>query len=470
MRYGRNRHGRAVVLGGSVAGLVAARVLAGGYDEVVVVERDHLPEGAEHRRGVAQGRHVHALLAGGQQALEQLFAGLTAELTALGAPVGDMLGDVHAHLGGYALRRGRSDLLAVHVSRPALEASLRARVRALPNATLMDRCDGAGLTTTADATAVTGVRVIRRADGSAEETLAADLVVDATGRHSRAPAALEALGYGHPPVERIGIGVGYATRTYRLGPNALGGDLGILVGATPQHPRGGALATVEGGRCLVTLFGVLGDHPPTDVAGFEEFASTLQCPEVYEAVRDAEPLDEPVAFRHPASVRHRYERLRRFPDGLLVVGDAVSTFNPIYGQGMSVVALQGLALRRHLAEPGCPRPLEFMREVGRIVDVPWGMAAGGDLSFPGAEGPRTIGMRVLGEYVTRLQAGAAHDARLGRAFLRVAGLVDPPMALLRPDVVARALRPRRPRDGVVLGAVTRTSSAPGRPGAAGHRP
>ena len=442
MSSGRGRRGRAVVLGGSVAGLVAARVLADGYDEVVVVERDELPESAEHRRGVAQGRHIHALLAGGLEAFERLFDGLTADLRALGAPVGDMLGDVHAHLGGHVLHRGASGLLIVNVSRPALEASLRTRVRTMANVTVLDRCDGAGLVTTHDGAAVTGVHVIRRADGSAEETLAADLVVDATGRHTRVPAALEALGYGRPPVERIGIGVGYATRTYRLDRDALGGDLGILVGAAPEHPRGGALATVEGGRSLLTLFGVLGDHPPTDVAGFDEFAATLQCPHVYEAVRGAEPLDEAVAFRHPASVRHRYERLRRFPDGLLVMGDAVSTFNPIYGQGMSVVALQGLALRRHLAEPGGPRPLEFLREVGRIVDVPWDMAAGGDLSFPGVEGRRTVGMRVLGAYVARLQAGAARDPRLGRAFLRVAGLVDPPQALLRPSVVARALSPR----------------------------
>jgi 2-polyprenyl-6-methoxyphenol hydroxylase-like FAD-dependent oxidoreductase len=443
MRNGHGGRGRAAVLGGGVAGLVAARVLADSYDEVVVVERDELPEGAEHRRGVAQGRHIHALLAGGLEAFEQLFGGLTAELTALGAPVGDMLGDVHTHLGGHVLHRGTSGLLIVQVSRPALEAILRARIGSLTNVTVLDRCDGAGPATTSDGAAVTGVRVIRRADGSAEETLAADLVVDATGRHSRIPAALEELGYGRPPVERIGIGVGYATRSYRLGRDALGGDLGILVGATPQHPRGGALATVEGRRCLLTLFGVLGDHPPTDVPGFEVFAGTLQCPDIYQAVRDAEPLDEPVAFRHPASVRHRYERLRRFPDRLLVMGDAVSTFNPIYGQGMSVVALQGLALQRHLQEPGDPRPLEFLREVGRIVDVPWGMAAGGDLSFPGAEGRRTVGMRVLGAYVSRLQAGAARDPRLGRAFLRVAGLVDPPQALLRPSILARALSPRR---------------------------
>ena len=150
MSSGRGGRGRAVVLGGSVAGLVAARVLTDGYDEVVVVERDELPESAEHRRGVAQGRHIHALLAGGLEAFERLFDGLTADLTALGAPVGDMLGDVHAHLGGHVLHRGASGLLIVNVSRPALEASLRARVRTLANVTVLDRCDGAGLVTTPD--------------------------------------------------------------------------------------------------------------------------------------------------------------------------------------------------------------------------------------------------------------------------------------------------------------------------------
>jgi 2-polyprenyl-6-methoxyphenol hydroxylase-like FAD-dependent oxidoreductase len=443
MRNGHGGRGRAVVLGGSIAGLVAARVLVDSFDEVVVVERDRLPEGAEYRRGTPQAQHVHALLAGGQQAFEELFDGLTAELTGLGAPVGDMLEDVRVYFGGHRLRRSRSGLLGVHVSRPALEACIRARVRAMPSVTLLDECDAAGLTATREGTQVTGARIIRRADGSAEEMLAADLVVDTTGRHSRVPATLESLGYPRPPVERVEIGVGYATRTYRLDRDLLGGDLGILVGATPEHPRGGALAAVEGGRSLLTLFGILGDHPPTDPVGFEQFAASLQFPEIHQAMRQVEPLDDPVAFRHPASVRHRYERLRRFPDGLMVMGDAVCTFNPIYGQGMSVVALQGIALRRHLAELGGPRPLEFLREVSRIVDLPWGMASGGDLAFPGVEGRRTVGMRVLGAYVARLQAGAAHDARLGRAFLRVAGLVDPPQALLRPGVVARALRPRR---------------------------
>jgi hypothetical protein len=203
---------------------------------------------------------------------------------------------------------------------------------------------------------------------------------------------------------------------------------------------------MENDRFLVTLFGILGDHPPTEPRGFSDFAATLQFPDINKALRDAEPLDEPVAFRHPASVRHRYERLTRFPEGLLVMGDAMCTVNPIYGQGMSVVALQALALRGHLQQRTRPQPFRFFRQIGQIVDVPWSMATGGDLAFPKVVGQRTVQMRLLNGYLAKLLGGAAHDPRLGRAFLRVAGLVDPPQALLAPGVAARVLRAglRRP--------------------------
>jgi hypothetical protein len=243
-------------------------------------------------------------------------------------------------------------------------------------------------------------------------------------------------------VERVRIGLGYASRTYRLASGLLDGDLGILNAATPDHPRGGALAAMENDRFLVTLFGILGDHPPSDPAGFSDFAATLRFPDINEALRNAEPLDEAVSFRHPASVRHHYERLSRFPDGLLVMGDAMCTFNPVYGQGMSVVALQALALRAHLRRHTTPEPLTFFRQISRIVDLPWRMATGGDLAFPKVVGQRTVQMRLLNGYLAKLFAGAAHDPRLGRAFLRVAGLVDPPRALMAPAVATRVLRPR----------------------------
>jgi 2-polyprenyl-6-methoxyphenol hydroxylase-like FAD-dependent oxidoreductase len=449
---------RAVVLGASMAGLLAARVLADSYTQVTVIDRDQLPQASTHRRGVPHGRHLHALLAAGQQALEELFPGLTAELVAHRVPAGDVLGNGRWYLNGHRLRQTHTGLVALCASRPFLEGHVRGRVRALPNVRLLDACDILGLTATPDRRRVTGARVLHRAGGNAgaEEVLGADLVVDATGRGSRTPLWLEALGYPCPESEQVRIGLGYATRTYRLGPDALGGDLGMLHGSTPEHPRGGALLLLEGDRWMVTLSGILGDYPPTDPDGFLAFARSLRFPDIYEAIRDGEPLDAPVAFRFPASVRRRYERVGRFPDGLLVVGDAVCSFNPIYGQGMSVAAVEALVLRRHLQRHITPQPRRWFRELARVVDVPWEIAVGGDLVFPGVQGRRTLRVRLVNAYVTRLHAAAAHDASLASAFLQVAGLVAPPQSLLRPRVALRVLR-----NGLRPAAHPRSPRAPG---------
>jgi 2-polyprenyl-6-methoxyphenol hydroxylase-like FAD-dependent oxidoreductase len=430
---------RAVVLGASMAGLLAARVLADAYAQVTVIDRDQLPQTGTHRRGVPHGRHVHVLLAAGQQALEELFPGLTAELVAYGVPAGDVLADGRWYLNGHRLQQAPTGLVALCASRPFLEGHVRARVRALPNLSFLDSRDILGLATTPDRRRVTGARVRPRAGGT-EELLRADLVVDATGRGSRTPTWLEALGYPRPPTEQVRIGLGYATRTYRLPPDALGGDLGVLQAATPQHPRAGALLLIEDDRWMVTLGGMLGDYPPTEPDGFLAFARSLQFADIYHAIGDAEPLDDPVGFRFPASVRHRYEWLRRFPDGLLVVGDAVCSFNPIYAQGMSVAAVEALALRRHLQRGTAQRPRRWFHEIARVVDVPWDIAVGGDLVFPGVQGRRTAKVRLVNAYLGRLHAAAAHDADLASAFMRVGSLVAPPWSLLRPGVAVRVLR------------------------------
>lgn len=430
----------AVVLGGSIAGLLAARVLAETYPRVTVVDRDELAPGAEPRQGVRQGRHIHALLARGQKVLEELFPGLTADLSAHGAPLADVLRDARLLLGGHRLARADTGLVVVSASRPLLEDRVRARVRALPGVTFAPPSDVVGLRASPDCPRVTGVRLLRRADGSAEEALDADLVVDATGRASRAPAWLEALGFDRPQEERVRVDVGYATRRYRLAPDALGGDVACVHGPSPDGLRGGALARLEGGVWMLTLFGFLGDHPPADPVAFDAFARSLRFADLHEAVRAADPIDDPVVSRFPADVRRRYERVRNLPDGFLVMGDAMCSFNPVYGQGMTVAALQALALRTHLRAGAPSRPGPILRSFARVLDAPWALAVGADLSVPGVEAPRTPRQRMLGRYVARLQAAAARDPVVAHAFVRVTGLVDRPEMLLRPAIALRVLR------------------------------
>ncbi|MFR9801144.1 FAD-dependent oxidoreductase [Pseudonocardia sp. RS010] len=437
--------GRAVVLGAGMAGLLAARVLAEACAEVVVVERDLLPDEPAARRGVPQGRHIHALLARGQQVLEALFPGLSGELVAAGVPTGDMLGDVRTCFGGHRFARTRSGLVALSASRPMLEAHVRRRVRDLPGVEFRDGCDVVGLATGTVGSGgdrVVGARILRRADGSAEQVLAADLVVDATGRGSRVPTWLDDLGRGRPRAERVGVDIRYASRVLRLPPDALGGDLAVLTGPTPAHPRGGALAAIEGGHHLLTLFGMGDDAPPRDPDGFGAFARSLQFPDIADAVAEARPLSDPVPYRFPAAVRHSYHRVRDLPAGLLVVGDALCSFNPIYGQGVTVAALEALALRRHLAGGAGVRSAAVRRDLAGAGRAAWDLATGADLAFPAVEGRRGAATRFSGAYVARLQAAAADDPVLARAFVRVTGLVDPPPALLRPGVAARVLAQR----------------------------
>jgi 2-polyprenyl-6-methoxyphenol hydroxylase-like FAD-dependent oxidoreductase len=403
----------AIVLGASMAGLAAARVLADAYQRVAVLERDALPAAAAHRKGVPQSRHAHGLLAAGRVALEELFPGLTDELVANGALSGDLQAESRWYNRGLRLSQGASDLRAVAVSRPLLEGCVRERVRALPNVRVVDRCDAAGLVATPDGRRVRGVRVLRRADGSAEEELEADLVVDATGRGSRSPVWLEELGYPQPTEHEVRIGVAYASRVYRRRHDHANGDRAVVVAATVERPRGGVMLAMEGDRWMVTLNGYLGQRPPTDPDGFVAFAAGLPAPDIFEVICDAEPLGEVLPARYPASLRRRYERLGRFPDGYLVTGDAVCAFNPIYGQGMSVAALEALALGECLRASPTDLARRFFAEVARIVDIPWGIAVGADLRFPGIEGPRTAKVRFVNAYLARFHLAAATDPVLG---------------------------------------------------------
>ncbi len=441
MREQRHFAGKtAVVIGASMGGLLAARVLAERYEQVTLLERDVFPPPGAQRKGVPQGKHAHAVLAEGLAVMERLFPGLIEQLVAQGADYGDVSQRARwFNEGGYH-QPGQSGHNAINVSRPFLEATVRTRVLALPNVQVIEGCDVLGLLATPDQRRVSGVRLIRRRADSAEESLTADLIVDASGRGSRSPAWLEGLGYSRPPEETLTIGVTYASCEFRRRPEDLPDVVAIIVAASPEQPRSGVLLSQEGERWMLTVSGYLGEQPPLDHAGLLEYARGLAAPEIYQVLKDAEPLSAPAAYKVPSNLRRRYERLKRFPEGYLVIGDALCSFNPIYGQGMSVAALEAAALGACLDQGNDGLAGRFFRQASAIIDIPWSTAVGNDLRFPQVEGRRSTMTRFINWYIGKLHRAAHHDATLSFAFLKVANLIAPPPSILHPRIVWRVLR------------------------------
>jgi 2-polyprenyl-6-methoxyphenol hydroxylase-like FAD-dependent oxidoreductase len=430
--------GHAVVIGAGMAGLAIAQALTVGFDRVTVVDRDRLATGSDPRRGVPQGRHLHLLLPAGVDALEELFPGLVDQLRADGARTGDA-DRIRMCLNGHRLAPASTGHRAVFCSRPFLESHVRRRVRQEPAIEVRDGVLVCGLAVAHDRGRVEGVE-LASSDGGAREVLPAEVVVDCSGRRSPLPGWLADLGYRTPHVDELHVQVRYATRRYALPDAVLDGDHHVLVGPTPAGPRGAAMSHVEDGSWLVTLFAMAGEPAPVDGDDFEPFAAELPIRDVHEAIRAGRAIDDPGAYRFPANRRHHYERLQELPSGLLAAGDAVCSFNPIYGQGMSVAAQEARILQGRLLSGGLPSARTWFGDIAEVIDVAWQLAIGSDLAVEAVDGERPLRVRVLNRYLARLQAAAVRDPRLTERLVRVLAMIDPPSHLLHPTTIASVLR------------------------------
>ena len=443
----RNPGSHAIVIGAGMGGLVAARMLADHYRCVTILERDVLPLEAAPREGVPHGRHAHGLLARGREALEELFPGLTDGLIEAGAVPIDTLADSRWFSHGVYLANGASGLRSILLSRPLLETHVRRRLRALTGVCIQENAVVRRLTTAGDR--VTGVCL------DTGQTIDADLVVDASGRHSRSADWLADLGYEKPAEDTISVRISYTTRILSRRPDHLGGKAIALVGAEAPMWRFGVAVAMEEDRWIVTQGGYFDDRPGQGDSGFLEFARSLAAPEIADLLTVAQPLTPATNFAFPASRRWRYERLKRFPAGFLVFGDALCSFNPIYGQGMTTAALEGLALGRCLQEGEEALAERFFARAAPIIDIPWQIAAGSDLRHPQLADMQTPVGQFMNWYIGKVHRAAAIDPAVGCAFLRVTNLISPPTQLFSPATVSRvvigALR-RRHRGGSLAGA------------------
>jgi 2-polyprenyl-6-methoxyphenol hydroxylase-like FAD-dependent oxidoreductase len=430
----------AVVLGASMGGLLAARVLSDFFRTVTVVDRDMLPCDNAPRRGVPQGRHTHLLLARGAQVVEELFPGILDELVADGVPVwgdGD-LSKFYFSVGGHdVLRSGRlmippRDMSMYLASRPFLECHVRRRLETITNVTMLAGHDFAELTTTSGR--VTGARVVEH--GGAERELAADLVVDAMGRGAHTPAFLESLGYGRPDEDHVVMRTTYVSQRLHIPPGTLDA---MFSNISPGggRPTGMFLVRNENDTWTFTVFAMLGQEPPRDLTGMLSFASAYAPALLLDAVRAGKPIGEVTQHRMPSSQWRRYDKMQRFPDGLLVAGDAICSFNPIYGQGMTVSALDAAALRDCLRRGASDLARRYFRASAKPIGVAWRMAAASDLAFPEVQGKRSRSMRVTNRLVELALAACESDSVVVGRFFKVNSLVDPPVRLAHPEFIYR---------------------------------
>jgi len=445
----RNLGHHAVIIGGSLAGLMSATVLADHFDCVTIFERDELEDRPVLHKSIPQGNHIHALLLAGQNVMSSLYPAFTDELKRLGA-VSFRTGIDLAFYGpggkGYNATRSVTEPRDLgfegHImSRGLLEYLVRRRTLALANVSLETDATIEGLISDNG-----GVGGVRRKRTTGFEPIEADLVLDASGRSSHAARWLVEMGVAAPEETTIGVDFAYTSTKYRKPDHTDAGEPLLLVGGPPpQYTRAAGLFEIENSIWHVSLAGRFGDYPPTDEAGFVAFAKSLPSPRLYDLIKDAERIADITHHRFPTSIWRHYERLQGFPAGFLILGDAICSFNPVYGQGMSSAALQAQALRDVLRERAAgSRGLdglstEFFPRAAQAVSAPWTLAANFDFAYPQTRGERPQGIAEGATYFAALDSLQAEDVDVQRLVTEVFQLTKPLSALREEPLLSRIL-------------------------------
>jgi 2-polyprenyl-6-methoxyphenol hydroxylase-like FAD-dependent oxidoreductase len=428
----------AIVMGGSLAGLLTARVLSKHFERVTIIEKDRVNHRPESRSGQPQTQHLHGLLATGLQVMTDYFPDLPEALVENGAMMNDFAESMQWYIYGGYRSQFKIGFPVTTMSRGLLEYLIRDRVLALPNIQLLDRTTVKKLQTTPNKDRIIGIEIEQYGTENHSNALTADLIIDATGRNSASARWLEDLGYKPPVESKVHVNVRYATRIYRRDPQDAHSQTWIL--NTPDAAKQtsfGGIFPIEGNRWVVSVGNWHDNGIPITESSFLEFVRSLEGQDIYNIISQCEPISRVIPYKFPFSLRRHYERLNRFPTGYLILGDAISSFNPTYGQGMTVAALEAAELDRLLVANIHPKRLAqtFFQHVAKIIDIPWQLSVGEDFRFAQTTGAKPIGIDFINRYVARLHRATLTDVVVGEAFLKVMNLMAPPISLFHPRIV-----------------------------------
>lgn len=430
----------AVVIGGSIAGLLAARVLAEHFENVIILEKDTLPTEPEAHKSVPQGNHIHVILGQGQDFLESRFPGILKEIENSGGNIVDFSKDISWFFQGSWRTRHTSGMTCLLSLRPHTEWHVRRRLLAeYPNVTIRENSLVEGLLTDDKKTWVTGVKL--KYTNSEPEEITADLTVDSSGRGSQTPQWLEQMGYHKPREAEIGIGLCYTSRIYNR-PDNFNEDWKLLA-LFPKFPdswRGGILSSVQDNQWIVTMNGYFGEVAPVDDHGFLQFASSLPKPDIYNWIKNETPVSATKVFKVPKIRRRYYEELSKFPDGLIVIGDANCIFNPIFGQGITAASRYSWQLDECLSKlarksPGSMKNFSktFQKKLTKHLDLPWFLTTMIDLSYPQTKGNRPPGMLLISWFFRQVLETCSKNARVNQSFMKVLHMYAGLGTLLKPS-------------------------------------
>jgi len=429
--------GKAIVIGGGIAGKLAAKALSSYFQHVIILEADRETNDKVPRKRVPQSHHPHVLLKSGEEAIEKLFPEFVTQLIENGSIVTNFTRDLKWHHFGYWKEPFSGELTMVQQSRPMLEWHLQRRINQVPNITTTYETMTEDLIVDREQNKILGVRFRSLRTGT-EEELYGDMVVDASGFGSKSIEWLKTYGI-EVEEEKVWIQLFYATRLFRLKSQERPEWVNLLISPSfPENPYGAFIQTIEENRFSVTFSGYANEHAPQTNEEFFAYAQSLPVPDVLDFLKQAEPITDIKIHKIPYQVRRRFDMASQIPEGFLVIGDAHCRFDPLFGQGISVAAMEAVELQKCLqqAEHFAKGFTQlFHKKTSKLMATPWDMATTEAFRHPKIKGKKPLLQPFKQWYTKRVYQSSALDSDIYIRLARVMNLIRTPLHLFHPKVI-----------------------------------